>query len=85
MQLSKRRRQLATEKADLEEEVNSSLSPAEMRDRLLQKVKDANAEVTAAEKKQKQLTEAHDKLQDEIREREQEIVEAKVHTISMYR
>lgn len=79
MQLSKRRKQLLAEKQDLDEEVNSSLTPQEQRDRILQKIKDATAECNQAEKKQKQLTEQHEKIMDDIREREQDVAEAKKH------
>lgn len=81
VQLEKKSKQLKRSHDELTEEVNSHLSPEEMRDKLLQKVKDANADIAQHEQRSKMLEEQLETYQDLIREKEQELSEAKKHAL----
>jgi intraflagellar transport protein 74 len=77
----KRLRLLEKLNRELEEETTSQLTPEEMRDKLLQKVKDANAEIGAHERRVKQVEDQLEAYHDLIAEKEQELAEAKKHSL----
>jgi len=78
--LRKEKMRLLNQRAELEEETDSSMSPEEMRDKLLQKVKDSNADMEATERRIKQLEDTVERYQEDIREKENELAEAKKHS-----
>lgn len=80
MELKKKKAQLLTKRVQLDEETDSSVPPEEMRERLLQKVKDANSDIEAADRRRKQMEDVIEKYHEEIRHKEQELTEAKKHS-----
>jgi len=79
LELQKERRELASRKLALEEDTDSSLTPDELKEKLLKKVKDANKDIEQMEKRIKMMEEVVERYQDEIREKENELVQAKNH------
>lgn len=74
-ELEQRRTALEAEVADAEQGVSS---PEEMRERLLQRVKDLNASIKEGEQRIKQLEEELEAQQDVAQQRRAELTEAKV-------
>jgi hypothetical protein len=79
-QLKKQKQQYLAKRAELEEETDSSVSPEEMREKLLQKVKDSNSDIEAAERRIQQMEDIVEKYQETIRDKENELAEAKKHS-----
>jgi intraflagellar transport protein 74 len=78
--LAKENQVLARQKQELEDELNSQLSPGEIKDKLTQKIKDATAETTELEKQIKKLEASIEKLGDTLRAKENELQDAKKHS-----
>lgn len=81
LDLQKRRRVLLQKKSELEAEVNSNLTPDEIREQLLSKVKNYNTDIEHAEKRIKQLEESLENHQEQIRDKENLLGEAKKHAL----
>lgn len=79
LELQKERRELASRKLALEDDTDSSLSPEELKEKLLKKVKDANKDIELMEKRISMMDTVVERYQDEIREKESELVQAKNH------
>ena len=79
MELLKKRQHLQQKKAELEEETAVTLSPEEMRERLLTRVKVFNGEIKEAEAKLKNLEADVDRNHDLVREKQTDITNAKKH------
>jgi intraflagellar transport protein 74 len=78
--LTKEISSLQKQKQELEDELHSELSPAEMKDKLTQKIKDATAETNEMEREIKRLESSIEKLGDASRNRENELNEARKHS-----
>lgn len=78
--LSKENASLHKQKQELEEELNSAASPAEIKEKLTQKIKDSTAETTEMEKQIKRMEQSIEKLSDALRSKETELSEAKKHS-----
>lgn len=79
LELKKTKQKLLSKRMELEEDTDASLTPEEMRDKLKQKVKDANSEIEASERRLKQLDQLVERYHDDIHAKEQELSEAKKH------
>lgn len=79
LQLEKRKKQIIHEIDSLEEETNTNMTPDELKAKLMQKIKDTNAETAEVERKIKKMEQEIEQIQDEIREKEEEVIEAKKH------
>lgn len=78
--LTKENQSLQRQKQDLEDELNSQLSPAEIKEKLTQKIKDGTAEQAELEKQIKKLESSIEKLGDTLRAKENELSDAKKHS-----
>lgn len=78
--LTKENASLHREKQDLEEELSSASSPAEIKEKLTQKIKDSTAETTEMERTIKRMEQSIEKLGDALRSKEAELGEAKKHS-----
>jgi len=82
LELLRRRRELDQRRAALEDEVLEAekgvLSPEEMREKLLQRVKDLNSAIKEGEARVKTLEDDLEGLQDQVQQRQAELAEAKV-------
>lgn len=65
--------------AELEDEVNSQLSPQEIKNRLTDKTRETNEFIADLESKIKNMEKYIEKQQDHIREKESQLVEARKH------
>lgn len=77
--LKKLKTSLLAQRVELEDDTDASLSPEELKEKIRQKVKDANAEVEASERRLKDLDATVEKQHDAIRLKEQALAEAKKH------
>lgn len=77
LELTRERERLIRQKESLEEETAVVLSPEEMREKLLNKVKSCNAEIEENKKVMANMEEEIDTLNDNVRDKEEEIVNAK--------
>lgn len=80
-QLSKENAALARQKQELEDELAAALSPAEVKEKLTQKIKDATQETSDLEKTIKRLEVQIEKLTDNLRNKETEMGDAKKHSM----
>ena len=78
--LTKENASLHKQKQELEEELNSASSPAEIKEKLTQKIKDSTAETTEMERTIKRMESSIEKLSDALRAKESELSEAKKHS-----
>eukprot|EP01006_Ploeotia_vitrea_P057630 TRINITY_DN68195_c1_g1_i4.p1 TRINITY_DN68195_c1_g1~~TRINITY_DN68195_c1_g1_i4.p1 ORF type:complete len:610 (-),score=369.53 TRINITY_DN68195_c1_g1_i4:47-1876(-) len=79
MELLKRREQLLRKQAELEEETSENLTPEQIRERLLAKVKQCNGEIKETQQAIDRVQDEVDTAQEKAREREEEIESAKKH------
>lgn len=77
--LARRRRDLAAKLEELEAESQETLTPDQVRERLLAKVKAANEAIRRLEEQARVLEDTVERTQDEAREREAEAEQAKKH------
>jgi hypothetical protein len=68
-----RRSELVQRKAELDDETNVNLTPAQVKEKLLTKVKEANAAIAVADKRKVQLEEAIDAVNEATKKKEEEI------------
>lgn len=80
LQLKKEKSSLLAKKMQLEEETDSSLTPQQIRDKLLQKVKDANEEIKTMERRLKTIEETTEKYTEEKAEKEAELDNFRKHS-----
>lgn len=78
--LAKENQALARQKQELEDELNSQLSPDELKAKWTSKIKDATAESEDLEKQVKRLEASIEKLGDTLRAKESELTDAKKHS-----
>jgi len=76
LELQKQRKALLQSKKELEEDEESALTPQETRDRLLQKVKEANANISANEKRVRQLEDHVEQRRERNNKLENDLAEA---------
>lgn len=74
--LLKKHKVLASKKKELQEDTAQHLSPEEMKEKLVQKVKDLNGEIEGLDKRVKSTEEGTDKLQELIEKKDEELKEA---------
>jgi intraflagellar transport protein 74 len=79
MELQKKKLILSKKQSELADESLVSLSPEEMRDKMMNKAKELSRECDQMERQKKLLEDQLDKYQDEIRSKETEIANAKKH------
>jgi intraflagellar transport protein 74 len=79
MELQKKKLALSKKQSELADESLVSLSPEEMRDKMMNKAKELTRECDQMERQKKLLEDQLDKYQDEIRTKETEIANAKKH------
>lgn len=75
--LMQKRAELARRVAELDDETNTNLTPAQVKEKMLLKAKDANAQIAAAEKRLKALEEAIDSVHEAIKKREDDVLNLK--------
>lgn len=78
--LTKQNASLHRQKQELEDELNSQLSPTEIKEKLTQKIKDSTAETNEMEKQIRKLESSIEKLGDTLRAKESELADAKKHS-----
>jgi hypothetical protein len=79
MEMKKRKLMLEKQHQELIEETSSNLSPAQMQDKLKDKLARLQTVVENAEKTQKLTEQATEKLQEAIQQKETEMADAKAH------
>jgi chromosome segregation ATPase len=79
-QLAKENAALSKQKQELEDELNAALSPAEIKEKLTQKIKDGTAETSELESQARKLEAQVERLGDQLRARENELADAKKHS-----
>jgi len=78
--LSKEIQSLQKSRADLEEELSTSLSPQEVKERLTERIKELSGECAELDTRNSKLETQLEKLQSHVRTREAELNEAKKHS-----
>ena len=78
--LAKETAALAKQKQELEDELSAALSPAEVKEKLTQKIKDATSETADLERTIKRLEGSIEKLGETLRAKEADMADAKKHS-----
>ncbi len=69
-----RRSELQRKHGELEDDTNTSLTPTQLKEKLLLKVKEANALMAQSEQRRKALEDAIDSLQEQTKKKEEEVM-----------
>lgn len=79
LRLRKEKKKLLQQRQELEEDTDSSLTPEELKERIRTRVRDLNSDVEQQQRSLKSYDASVEKLQDQIRLKEQDLAEARKH------